>query len=68
VLVVDNVVRPGNGADTVKLMDVQMMVAAPGGLERTRAEFRALFAEAGLRLKRVIPTQSTVSILEGVRA
>lgn len=68
VLVVENVVRPGNGADTVKLMDVNMMVAAPGGSERTRAEFRALFGEAGLRLKRVIPTAETISILEGVRA
>jgi hypothetical protein len=68
VLVAENVVRPGNGADTVKLMDVNMMVAAPGGAERTREEFRALFGEAGLRLKRVISTAATISILEGVRA
>jgi hypothetical protein len=67
VLVVDNVVQPGNGADSVKLMDVNMMVAAPGGLERTREEFRTLFGEAGLRLKRVIPTEASISILEGVR-
>lgn len=68
VLVVENVVKPGNGADTVKLMDVNMMVAAPGGLERTRDEFRTLFGEAGLRLKRIIPTEASVSILEGTRA
>lgn len=67
VLVVDNVVQPGNGADSVKLMDVNMMVAAPGGLERTREEFRTLFGEAGLRLKRVVPTEASISILEGVR-
>ena len=36
------------------------------GQERTEAEFRDLFAAAGLRLQRVIPTASPSSVLEAV--
>jgi hypothetical protein len=67
VLVVDHVVADGNGDDWGKMLDINMMVV-PGGKERTREEFRQLFSQAGLRLKRVIATASPVSILEGVPA
>lgn len=67
VLVVDHVIPPGNGASWGKLLDINMMVV-PGGQERTRAQFRDLFARAGLRLKRVVPTGCPLSILEAVRA
>jgi hypothetical protein len=65
VLVVDHVVPPGNGPHRGKLMDINMMVLT-GGLERTREEFRELFARAGLRLQRVYPTDCPLSILEAV--
>ncbi len=42
-----------------------MLLNQPGGRIRTEAEFRELFAEAGLRLSRVVPTASPNSILEG---
>jgi len=67
VLVVDHVIPQGNSADWAKQLDVMMLVG-PGGQERTREEFRALFARVGLRLARVIPTACPLSILEGVRA
>jgi hypothetical protein len=67
VLVVDHVIPQGNSADWAKLLDVNMMVG-PGGQERTREEFRALFARVGLRLARVIPTACPLSILEAARA
>jgi hypothetical protein len=67
VLVVDHVVPPGNRPNWGKLLDINMM-ALTGGLERTREEFRDLFARAGLRLRRVIPTACPLSIVEGVRA
>jgi len=67
ILVVDHVIPQGNGASWAKLLDVNMMVG-PGGQERTREEFRALFARVGLRLARVIQTACPLSILEGVRA
>jgi hypothetical protein len=67
VLVVDHVIPPGNGANWGKLLDINMMVS-PGGQERTREEFRDLFARAGLRLARIVPTASPLSILEGAAA
>jgi len=65
VLVVDHVVAAGNRFDWGKLVDINMMVML-GSKERTKDEFRQLFARAGLRLKRVIRTASSLSILEGV--
>lgn len=38
------------------------------GRERTRADFDALFARAGFRLTRVLPTDTRLSIVEGVPA
>lgn len=67
VLVVDHVIPPGNGANWGKLLDINMMVLT-GGQERTREQFRDLFAHAGLRLKRVVPTACPLSVLEAVRA
>jgi SAM-dependent methyltransferase len=46
--------------------DVNMLVAA-GGRERTEAEFRALLEAAGFKLTRIIPTESLVSVIEGVK-
>lgn len=65
-LVVEHVIPSGNAANFGKLLDINMMVI-PGGQERTRSEFRELFARAGLRLQRVHPTACPLSILEVVR-
>jgi hypothetical protein len=66
VLIVDNVIAPGNNPSWGKLLDIQMLII--GGRERTKKEFAALFAEAGLKLTRVVPTKGPLSIVEGVRA
>jgi hypothetical protein len=63
VLVVENVIEAGNRPDWAKLLDINMLVL-PGGLERTRDEFRSLFERAGLRLVRVHPTDCPLKILE----
>jgi hypothetical protein len=65
VLVIDHVVAAGNKFDWGKMMDINMMVMM-ASKERTKEEFRELFARAGLRLKRVVRTASPLSILEGV--
>ena len=44
------------------------MLAVGGGRERTEAEYRALLEAAGLKLTRVVPTQSLMSVVEGMRA
>jgi SAM-dependent methyltransferase len=67
VLVADPVVPPGAKPGWSKLLDIQMMVVVPGK-ERTKAEFAALFKEAGLKLTRIIPTNCPLSLVEGVRA
>jgi len=67
VLVVDHVIPPGNAPHRGKLMDLNMFVLLTGK-ERTKAEFAALFAKAGLRLRRVVPTGSPIALVEGVRA
>ena len=66
-LVVDNVIQPGNDFAPGKFMDLQMLIF-PGGCERTEKQFRELFAAAGWRLSRVIPTAVPESIVEGVPA
>lgn len=63
VLLIEHVIAPGNAPDWGKLLDLNMLVI-PGGQERTREEFRALFARAGLRLARVHRTQGPLSLLE----
>ena len=64
VLVVDTVIPRGNDPHWGKLLDINMLVAT-GGRERTAAEFRDLFARAGFKLKRIIPTSCPLSIVEG---
>ena len=66
VLVVDNVVSAGNDPSWGKLLDIQMLII--GGRERTKQEFVTLFASAGLKLTRIAPTKSPLSIVEGIRA
>jgi hypothetical protein len=66
-LVVDNVIQPGNEFAPGKFLDLQMLIF-PGGCERTEKQFRDLFAAAGWQLSRVIPTTVIESIVEGVPA
>jgi hypothetical protein len=53
-------------APQVVLADLEMLVMTPGGRERTEAEFRVLFAAAGFKPTHIVPTQSELSIIEGV--
>lgn len=68
VLVVEMLMPAGNEPSPAKAFDILMLLNQPGGRIRTEAEFRELFAAAGLRLSRVAPTASPNSILEGVPA
>ena len=62
-LLVEMVVAPGDAADLVKLIDLEMLVNLTGR-ERTEAEFRQLLSGAGWRLTRVLPTKSPTQIVE----
>jgi hypothetical protein len=65
VLVVDQVLAPGNAPSFGKILDLEMLTILTGR-ERTEAEFAALFQAGGFRLTRVVPTASPLSIIEGV--
>jgi ubiquinone/menaquinone biosynthesis C-methylase UbiE len=67
VLVVEQVIPPGNEPFMGKLLDVNMLVMCPGGKERTAAEYEQIFAAAGFKLTRIVPTPTFVSVVEGVR-
>jgi O-methyltransferase domain/Dimerisation domain len=66
-LAVDSVIQPGDDFSPAKFLDLQMLIF-PGGCERTEKQFRELFAAAGWRLTRILPTASVESIVEGVPA
>jgi hypothetical protein len=67
VLVVESLLdRPGHELEAA-MSDLNMLVM-PGGRERTAEEFAALFAAAGLRVNRVLPTPTEVVVLEAVAA
>jgi hypothetical protein len=63
VLLVEMVVTPPNVPHPGKMLDL-VMLAVPGGRERTPEEYRALLAKAGLTLTRIVPTASPVSVVE----
>lgn len=46
------------------LTDLEMLVMTPGGRERTEAEFRNLFANAGFELLRIVPTAAALFLFE----
>jgi len=63
-LVVEDVIPPGDVHSYGKLMDLNMLVS-PGGQERTETEYRALYEAAGFRLAQIVPTRSSTSVVEG---
>jgi hypothetical protein len=66
-LVCEKLIPPDDGPSLAKTMDLVMLVMTDGGRERTEQEFRELFARAGLRLARIVPTRVDNCILEVVR-
>lgn len=65
-LVVDMVMpEQATPSSPAAMWDLHMMVML-NGIERTEAEFRNLFSSAGFKLTQIIPTESGMSIIEGV--
>jgi O-methyltransferase domain len=64
-LLVETIIPPGNQPSFGKLTDVAMLVWT-GGRERTEAEYGALLAAADFELTQVVPTRSSLSVLEAV--
>jgi hypothetical protein len=72
VLILQQVMPPPGGDALCDLLfegtmsDLNMLVSGGGG-ERTEAEYAALLEAAGFKLMQVVPTQSLMSVIEGVR-
>jgi len=63
VLLLEYVIPPGNEPFGGKWLDLMMLVG-PGGQERDEIEYGELLSAAGLRINRVIPTATEMSIVE----
>nr|WP_246422058.1 acetylserotonin O-methyltransferase [Nocardiopsis mwathae] len=63
VLLVEQVIPPGDTPHPGKAMDFSML-ALLDGCERTEEEFAALLGRADLRIERIIPTASPFSLIE----
>ena len=66
-LLVEMVIPAGGEPHPGKMLDVLMLILT-GGMERTEQQYADLLDRAGLRLTRVIPTPSAVSVIEAVSA
>lgn len=64
-LLISEVIAPANVPDPSKFMDLNML-ASFGGCERNATEFEKLLRAADLKLNRIIPTRSPLSIVECV--
>jgi hypothetical protein len=64
-LIIEMVLAAGDAPHFGKLLDI-IMLAIPGGQERTEPEYRDLLDKAGFRLTRVVPTPSAASVVEAV--
>jgi hypothetical protein len=65
VLVIEMTIPDDNNPSPGQLFDLNMLVMT-GGQERTQSEYGALFAKAGFRLNRVVPTGSPFQVMEAV--
>jgi SAM-dependent methyltransferase len=63
-LIVEAVVPPGNESSLAKDFDMVMLLL-PGGIERTKEEYKVLLERAGFQLTSITPTTSVISIVEG---
>lgn len=66
-LIVESVLPPGDEPHFGKILDL-VMLAVPGGVERSGEEYATLLTKAGFRLTRIVSTASSVSVVEAVPA
>ncbi len=65
-LIVENMILTENQPSFGMIMDLQMMLVTPSGRERTVAQFSLLLVAAGFQFKRLVPTGSSMNVLEAV--
>ncbi|MBW4633678.1 MAG: methyltransferase [Iphinoe sp. HA4291-MV1] len=66
-LLVQNVIVPGNEPALGKFTDLEMLLVTSGGRERTAVEFEKILIAAGFQLTQILPTGCPSSIVEAVK-
>jgi hypothetical protein len=65
VLIVERPISSGNEPSFAKILDLEMLALAEGGLERTEKEYAALYEATGFKLARVVRTPAETCVIEG---
>lgn len=65
-LLLEQVIPPGNDPFPGKLLDLNMLVMTEGGRERTSGEYALLLEKAGFQMRRITPTPGPISVVEAV--
>jgi O-methyltransferase domain/Dimerisation domain len=65
-VIMEAVMPPGDGYHHAKFLDINMLVLAEGGRERTEEEYRRLLDQAGFTIARTVATVSPLSVVEAV--
>ncbi len=63
-ILAEAVLEPGNQPDVAKFMDLEMLVVAGGGRERTADQWAQVLRAGGFQLDRVLPTMSPLKVIE----
>ncbi|WP_414570332.1 methyltransferase [Nostoc sp. CCY 9925] len=66
-LLVEQVIPSANQASFSKMLDLEMLVLCPGGCERTEAEYRILMEKSKFQFIKIVPTQSSLSVIEALK-
>jgi hypothetical protein len=68
-LIMEFILQPGNDITTAKtkFMDVNMLVFAPGGRDRQQEEYEKLLKVSGFQLTRILPTETSIAIMEATK-
>jgi len=64
IVLVEFALPPNNEVGMGKDTDM-VMLAVPGGMERTEEEYRELFEQSGFKMSKTTPTSSAVCVFEG---
>jgi len=67
ILIMEMIIPEHGGNATPCLLDIQMLSSFKDARERTLEEFKVMTAMAGLKVSRVIPTISPISLIEVTR-
>jgi len=66
ILIADFILKPANQPDFGRLVDLEMLVVAGIGRERTEREFRNLLSRSGFALTQIIPLPAGTSLIEAI--